>query len=244
MIECRSLPNIAPITQILNQFMHVLLVEDDKVLSEGVAQMLREQGMLVDVAHNGEDACFIAELQKISIMILDIGLPDIDGFEVLRRLRTGKKNFLPVLLLTARDAISDRVKGLELGADDYLVKPFSTLELVARIKALVRRSSTKTSEVTLGKLTLESSTKRVTIDGQALELSVREWTILEYLLQQESRVVSKQQIIDAILEHGEDMTVNAIEVYISRIRLKLQNSKVMIRTIRGFGYMLEEEKTP
>ncbi|MFZ6773327.1 response regulator transcription factor [Undibacterium sp. SXout7W] len=224
--------------------MHVLLVEDDKILSEGVAQMLREQGMLVDVAYNGEDACFIAELQKISVMILDIGLPDIDGFEVLRRLRTGKKNALPVLLLTARDAISDRVKGLELGADDYLVKPFSTLELVARIKALVRRSSTKSSEVKLGHLTLESLTKRASVDGQALELSVREWNILEYLLQQESRVVSKQQIIDAILEHGEDMTVNAIEVYISRIRLKLQNSKVMIRTIRGFGYMLEEEKVP
>lgn len=222
--------------------MHILLVEDDPVLAEGISQMLREHGMLVDVAHNGKDACFIAQEQKISVMILDIGLPDMDGFDVLHQIRKIQRNNFPVLMLTARDAISDRVKGFELGADDYLVKPFSTLELVARLKALVRRSSPASVGIRLGLLHLESQTKRASVDGQSIELSAREWTILEYLLKNENRVVSKQQIIDAILLHDGDISVNAIEVYVSRIRLKLQNARVMIRTIRGFGYMLEEEK--
>ncbi|MCU6435486.1 response regulator transcription factor [Undibacterium sp. Jales W-56] len=221
--------------------MHILLVEDDKVLAEGVSQMLREQGMLVDVVHHGRDAVFLAEQQNFSVMVLDIGLPDIDGFEVLRRLRKEKSNTVPVLLLTARDAILDRVSGFELGADDYLIKPFSTLELVARLKALVRRSSPKSVEIQLGKLAFDSVTKRAHVNGNSIELSAREWTILEYLLEHESRVVSKQQIIDAILQSDEDISVNAIEVYISRIRLKLTGAMVVIRTIRGFGYMLEEQ---
>lgn len=221
--------------------MHILLVEDDKVLAEGVSQMLRGQGMLVDVAHTGNDAEYLIARQNFSAVVLDIGLPDIEGLEILRRLR-GNHNQIPVLLLTARDGISDRVRGFELGADDYLVKPFSTLELVARLKALVRRSAPRSNEVRLGHLLMDPQTKRVSIRENVIDLSVREWNILAYLLQHESQVVSKQQIIDAILPYGEDITVNAIEVYVSRLRLKLNNAKITIRTIRGFGYMLEEEK--
>ncbi len=221
--------------------MHILLVEDDKVLAEGVSQMLRGQGMLVDVAHSWMDAQYIVQHQKLSALVLDIGLPDLDGLEGLRLLRANG-NLLPVLLLTARDAISDRVRGFELGADDYLVKPFATLELVARIKALVRRSSPPSNEIRLGQLLFDPQTKRVSVNGVPLDLSVREWNILEYLLRHESSVVSKQQIIDAILPYGDDLTLNAIEVYVSRLRLKLADAMVVIRTIRGFGYMLEEQR--
>ena len=151
-------------------------------------------------------------------------------------------NNTPVLLLTARDTIPDRVHGLELGADDYLVKPFATPELVARIKALIRRSAPQPAQLTVGGLSLDNATKRADIDGRKIELSLREWTVLEYLMQHASRVVSKQQIIDAVLPWGEDFTINAVEVYVSRIRLKIADSGVVIRTIRGFGYMLEKSE--
>lgn len=195
--------------------------------------------MVVDALHNGTEADSTLQRNQISILVLDIGIPGIDGFEVVRRLRArGSK--LPVLLLTARDAVHDRVHGLEVGADDYLVKPFATAELVARVKALLRRSSSQTTELQLGGLSIDTFSKRARINGQAIELSAREWAVLEYLMHQASRVVSKQQIIDAILPWGEEMTLNAVEVYVSRIRLKIANAGVAIRTIRGFGYMLEE----
>jgi two-component system OmpR family response regulator len=219
--------------------MHVLLVEDDAVLADGIARVLKAEGMVVDVVNNGIDADSILQYSEVAIMVLDIGLPGIDGFEVVRRLRA-RGDLLPVLLLTARDDIQDRVHGLELGADDYLVKPFATPELIARIKALVRRSNPKSAELQIGNLSLDTFTKRARVNDQPIELSVREWAVLEYLMQQASRVVSKQQIINAILPWGEEMTLNAVEVYISRIRLKISDSGVAIRTIRGFGYMLEK----
>lgn len=219
--------------------MHVLIVEDDSVLADGLSRVLQAHGMVVDVVHNGIDVEPILKRSEIAVMILDIGLPDIDGFEVVRRLRA-RGNFLPVLLLTARDAIQDRVHGLELGADDYLVKPFATPELVARLKALVRRSSPKTAELRVGELSLDAFSMRAFIGDQPIELSVREWTVLEYLMQQASRVVSKQQIIDAILPWSEEVTLNAVEVYISRIRSKIAGANIVIRTIRGFGYILEK----
>ncbi|MEN3364912.1 MAG: two-component system, OmpR family, response regulator [Burkholderiales bacterium] len=219
--------------------MHVLLVEDDVVLADGISRVLRASGMVVDVLHNGAEADSVLQRAEVSIAVLDIGLPGIDGFEVVRRLRARGSN-IPVLLLTARDAIHDRVHGLEVGADDYLVKPFATAELVARLKALLRRSSSKTAELQVGGLSVDSFSKRARINGQSIELSAREWAVLEYLMHQASRVVSKQQIIDAILPWGEELTLNAVEVYVSRIRLKIANAGVVIRTIRGFGYMLEE----
>lgn len=219
--------------------MHVLLVEDDTVIADGIHRNLKAQGMVVDVVNNGIDALSTVQRSEISVMVLDIGIPGIDGFEVVRRLR-GQGNHLPVLLLTARDAIQDRVHGLELGADDYLVKPFATPELVARIKALVRRSAPEAVRLQLAGLTLDQTSKRARVNEQQIELSVREWAVLEYLMQQASRVVSKQQIIDAILPWGEDITLNAVEVYVSRIRIKIADAGISIRTIRGFGYLLEK----
>jgi two-component system OmpR family response regulator len=219
--------------------MHVLLVEDDAVLADGLSRVLQSHAMVVDVVSNGAQADQLLQRIEVAVLVLDIGLPGIDGFEVVRRLRARASN-VPVLLLTARDAIEDRVRGLELGADDYLVKPFATAELVARIKALARRNAPKPAVLTLGRLTLDTFTRRASIDERSVDLSVREWAVLEYLLQHGGRVVSKQQIIDAILPWGDDLTLNAVEVYISRVRLKLADAGVSIKTIRGFGYMLEQ----
>lgn len=219
--------------------MHVLLVEDDVVLADGIARVLRGHGMVVDVLAHGRDVAGMPGLEEFAVIVLDIGLPGIDGFEVVRRLRH-RGCLRPVLLLTARDAISDRVHGLEVGADDYLVKPFATPELVARIKALVRRSNPAPSELTVGTLVLDTFTRRARVGERFIELSVREWAVLEYLIQQSGRVVSKQQIINAILPWGEELTDNAVEVYISRVRTKTTDAGVAIRTIRGFGYMLEQ----
>ena len=219
--------------------MHVLLVEDDLVLADGIARILRGHGMAVDVVNNGDDADRALQAREMTVAVLDIGLPGIDGFEVVRRLRA-RGSTLPVLLLTARDDVQDRVRGLELGADDYLVKPFAAPELVARLKALVRRSNPRPVDLQLGGLQLDPFARRATIAGQTIELSAREWAVLEYLMQHASRVVSKQQIIDAILPWGEEVTLNAVEVYVSRIRAKIAQAGIAIKTIRGFGYMLEQ----
>ncbi|RSZ60291.1 response regulator transcription factor [Massilia atriviolacea] len=219
--------------------MHVLLVEDDAVLADGLTRLLQGHAMMVDVVGSGTQADQLLQRTEVAVVVLDIGLPGIDGFEVVRRLRA-RGSAVPVLLLTARDAIEDRVRGLELGADDYLVKPFATAELVARIKALARRNTPKPVTLSLGRLTLDTYTKRARIDERVIDLSVREWAVLEYLLQHGARVVSKQQIIDAILPWGEEVTLNAVEVYISRLRLKIADAGISIRTIRGFGYMLEQ----
>ena len=221
-----------------NFHMHVLIVEDDLVLADGIARILRGHGMVVDVVHNGEDADRALASREVSVAVLDIGLAGIDGFEVVRRLRA-RGSTMPVLLLTARDDVQDRVRGLEIGADDYLVKPFAAPELVARLKALVRRSNPRAIDLQLGGLKLDPFARRATVDGQTVELSAREWAVLEHLMQNASRVVSKQQIIDAILPWGEEVTLNAVEVYVSRIRSKIASAGIAIKTIRGFGYMLE-----
>ncbi len=221
-----------------NFHMHVLLVEDDLVLADGIARILRGHGMVVDVVHNGEDADRALGSREVSVAVLDIGLAGIDGFEVVRRLRA-RGSTMPVLLLTARDDVQDRVRGLEIGADDYLVKPFAAPELVARLKALVRRSNPRAIDLQLGGLQLDPFARRATVDGQIVDLSAREWAVLEYLMRSASRVVSKQQIIDAILPWGEEVTLNAVEVYVSRIRSKIASAGITIKTIRGFGYMLE-----
>jgi DNA-binding response OmpR family regulator len=224
--------------------MQILLVEDDAVLVDGLARVLQAQGMQVAVARDGVAADQLLQgaqfAAQVAVVVLDIGLPGIDGFEVVRRLRA-RGAATPVLLLTARDAVEDRVHGLELGADDYLVKPFATPELVARIRALARRTGAAPAAVTVGRLLLDTGARRARVGDKPLDLSVREWTVLEYLLQHTGRVVSKQQIVDAIAPYGDDLTLNAVEVYVSRLRLKLQDAGVAIRTIRGFGYLLEPD---
>ena len=218
--------------------LRVLLVEDDAVLADGLLRALQAQDMTVTLVHDGLAADSVLQGTGLDVAVLDIGLPGIDGFEVVRRLRA-RGAATPVLLLTARDAVEDRVRGLETGADDYLVKPFATAELVARIRALARRHAPPSTTMSLAGLSLDRATRRARVAGNPIELSVREWGVLEYLLQLAGRVVSKQQIIDAILPWGEDVTQNAVEVYVSRLRLKLEGSGVAIRTIRGFGYLLE-----
>ncbi|MDB5746330.1 MAG: Two-component system response regulator [Massilia sp.] len=232
--------------------MHVLLVEDDAVLADGLIRSLQGHGMQVELARDGLQADLLLQRNPSSspalvpafappgqlVVVLDIGLPGIDGFEVVRRLRA-RGDTTPVLLLTARDAVEDRVRGLETGADDYLVKPFATPELVARIRALARRNAPKSTVLALGNLVFDSGARRARIGERALELSAREWAVLEYLLLQAGRVVSKQQIIDTIAPWGEDLTLNAVEVYVSRLRLKLDGAGLSLRTIRGFGYLLE-----
>jgi len=222
--------------------LHILLVEDDAVLADGLLRALSAQAMTVQLVRDGIAADTAlqrtASVPTFDVAVLDIGLPGIDGFEVVRRLRA-RGGAMPVLLLTARDAVEDRVRGLETGADDYLVKPFATAELIARIRALARRHAPPSSVLALGRLSLDSATRRARIGDRAVELSVREWGVLEYLLQHAGRVVSKQQILDAILPWGDDVTLNAVEVYVSRLRLKLEGADVAIRTIRGFGYLLE-----
>jgi DNA-binding response OmpR family regulator len=218
--------------------MQILLVEDDAVLVDGLTRVLQGQGIAATVARDGLEADQLLQGTNFAVAVLDIGLPGIDGFEVVRRLRA-RGAATPVLLLTARDAVEDRVHGLELGADDYLVKPFATPELVARIRALARRNAPAPALQSVGRLTLDMAARRARIGDKALELSVREWAVLEYLLQHSGRVVSKQQIIDAILPYGDDLTLNAVEVYVSRLRGKLEDAGVAIRTIRGFGYLLE-----
>ena len=216
----------------------LLLVEDDAVLADGLVRTLQAQDMQVELLRDGIKADARLQGNQPTVVVLDIGLPGIDGFEVLRRLRA-RGATTPVLLLTARDAVEDRVRGLEAGADDYLVKPFASAELVARIRALARRVAPPPSQLGLGSLSLDSSTRRARVGERPLELSAREWGVLEYLLQHAGRVVSKQQIIDAIAPWGDDLTLNAVEVYVSRLRLKLDGAGVAIRTIRGFGYLLE-----
>jgi two-component system, OmpR family, response regulator len=220
--------------------MQILLVEDDAVLVDGLCRVLQGQGIQVELAHDGIRADRLLQAGSYAVAVLDIGLPGIDGFEVVRRLRA-RGSGMPVLLLTARDAVEDRVKGLELGADDYLVKPFATPELVARIRALARRNAPPSSALVAGRLTLDVAARRARAGDKSLELSVREWAVLEYLLQHSGRVVSKQQIVDAIQPWGDDLTLNAVEVYVSRLRAKLEDAGVAIRTIRGFGYLLETE---
>ena len=218
--------------------MHILLVEDDAVLADGLSRTLQAQGMQVELARDGLQADLLLQRNPPAVAVLDIGLPGIDGFDVVRRLRA-RGDATPVLLLTARDAVEDRVRGLETGADDYLVKPFATPELVARIRALARRNAPKSNILALGNIVLDSGARRARVGERPLELSVREWAVLEYLLQHAGRVVSKQQIVDAIAPWGEDLTLNAVEVYVSRLRLKLDGAGVTLRTIRGFGYLLE-----
>jgi two-component system OmpR family response regulator len=222
--------------------MHVLLVEDDSQVADSTARALRSQGWVVDVTARGEPVPLSVKQDPYDVVILDIGLQGIDGFETLRRLRAqGSK--VPVLMLTARDAVDDRVRGLEGGADDYLVKPFALSELVARVRVLLRRSQSRMSEqLTLGRLRMDLDARRVYINDAPIDLAAREWSVLEYLPMRADKVVAKEQILQAIAGWDESISENAIEVYVSRLRGKIESGGVHIRTVRGFGYLLEEDQ--
>lgn len=219
--------------------MRILIVEDDEVLADGLVRAMRAAGYAPDHAADGEHALAMLLDGSYDLTILDINLPRIDGLTLLRQLRAARKS-LPVILLTARDAVTDRVMGLDLGADDYLSKPFSLVELEARVRALLRRGHGEaTAVLQCGHLAFDSIGRRVCLAGEALELSARELAVLETLLFRQGKVVSKEQLIQSLCKWGEEVTHNAIEVYIHRLRRKVEAGGVAIRTVRGLGYLLD-----
>ena len=220
--------------------MRILIVEDDETLGLSMAQTLTNGGYATDLVGSVADALHAISVEHFDAMVLDLGLPDRDGYEVVRSLRQ-RHLTLPVLILTARDAVEDRIQGLDLGADDYVVKPVAMAELQARLRALIRRSTGTGSPIfSIGMLELDTLGKRVYLHGGSLELSAREWSVLEYLATHSRRIVSKEQLIQAITAWDQELSANAIEAYVHRVRVKIEGSGVVIRTVRGLGYMLEE----
>jgi two-component system OmpR family response regulator len=216
--------------------MRILVVEDDSLLAAGLTSLLARAGHAVDQVKSGSQADGALRATEYELLVLDIGLPDIDGFEVLRRLRQ-RRSPTNVLVLTARDAVEDRVRGLDLGADDYLTKPFSLNEFEARVRALLRRTTLPAGPVVVGGLTIDMDAKRVYANGAALELTVREWALLELFLARPGRVLSKDYIAQKLFNYDEHQAPNTIEVYVSRLRAKIEAGGVRIRTVRGFGYL-------
>jgi two-component system response regulator TctD len=217
----------------------ILLVEDDPALLRGLVAMLRADGYAVDTAGDGASAVNVADKEPYALIVLDVGLPDFSGFDVLKRLRErGCKT--PILMLTARDTVEDRVTGLDLGADDYLLKPFEPSELQARMRALLRRSHGDPSPIlTIGSLVIDRSLGTATIHGRSLDLRRREWAVLERLVARAGKLVSKERLTDEVFGFDEPVAPNAIEVYVARLRKKLEPDGPTIRTLRGLGYMLD-----
>ncbi len=217
---------------------HILLVEDDPALSRGVLALLTAAGHSADCAKDGETALRFAAAETWSLIILDIGLPDISGFEVLKRLR-GRGCKAPILVLTARDHVTDRVKGLDLGADDYLLKPFNPSELGARVRALLRRDhGDPCPVVVIGNLTIDRNHATAQVSGRSLQLRRREWAVLDRLTAKAGEVVSKERLIAEIFSFDDDVAPNAVEVHVARLRKKLEPDGPLIKTMRGLGYML------
>ena len=224
--------------------MRILLVEDDPLLADGLARALRQSGYLIELASDGRTADRWLETEDFDLAILDLGLPGLDGSEVLHRLRKRQQR-TPVLVLSARMALEERVRLLNLGADDYVVKPVALAELEARVRALIRRGqSTQDPLITLGRLQLDTLGKRAWLEDVALELTAREWTALEFFAKRVDRIVNKEQITQALYTWEEEITPNAIEKFISRLRSKLEPAGINIRTVRGLGYFLEKPAEP
>lgn len=216
----------------------LLIVEDDAALARGMTAAFREQGLAVDHVTEGADAIELAGREPYSAIVLDIGLPDMNGFDVLNAIRRLHIT-TPILILTARDTTSDRVTGLNHGADDYLSKPFALVELEARIRALIRRgSNTPDPILTLGSLKLDRNSGATYVGDVLLELTRRERSVLETLLVRPNSVVAKSRLNAEVFDYDDPVTPNALEVYIGRLRKKLDNSGTEITTVRGLGYLL------
>jgi len=221
--------------------MRLLLVEDHAELAEWVAKALRQAGYAVDVVNRGDHADHALYAQPYDLAILDLSLPGMDGLEVLRRLRQRPQGaHLPVIVLTARGATEDRVKGLNLGADDYLAKPFELSELEARIKALLRRSGNLLPTVRVGQLEFDTTSRLVSVRGAPLALTPRELAVLEALLSRLGRPVSREALFEKVFSFDQEARSEAIEIYVHRLRKKLEGSGVAINTLRGIGYLLGE----
>ena len=219
--------------------MRILIVEDDLILADGLKSSLTQSGYAVDLMTSGLDADGVLAYQTFDLVLLDLGLPTLSGFEVLKRLRA-RGNKTPVLILTANDDIDNRVKGLDLGADDYLSKPFNLAELEARLRALIRRGQAGGSAmISVGKLQLDTTSRAATYNSASLNFSARELAVLEILMLKVGKVVNKEQMLEKLCNFDEDISDNALEVYLHRVRKKLDHSDISIRTIRGLGYLLE-----
>jgi two-component system OmpR family response regulator len=225
--------------------MRILIAEDDEVLADGLCNSMRHSGYAVDCVKDGQAAKLILSgEQPFDLVILDLGLPKLDGYSVLRGLRDNNRQ-VPVIILTARDEEGDRVKGLDLGADDYMIKPFSLPELEARVRALIRRGQCGMNPVyACGKLTFDSVARRTMIDGAPLELTPREMSVLEALMMRTGWVVSKEQLLERLYSYSEEASNNAIEVKKHRLRKKIEPAGVTIRTIRGLGYVIDNLQNP
>tara|TARA_R110002110_G_scaffold376446_1_gene586300 strand:- start:52124 stop:52789 length:666 start_codon:yes stop_codon:yes gene_type:complete len=219
--------------------MQILLVEDDRPLAQGLQKALQNRGYTVNHVTEGKAALHVIKTERPDILVLDIGLPDISGLKILRQLRS-KQDMLPVLLLTARDSIDDKVAGLDSGADDYLPKPFEMTELFARLRVLERRlSSVKSSGITIGDVCLDTIEQLVTFKGQALELSRREYMLLKNLMENAGRVLTRETLETRLYNWGEEVSSNALEVHIHHLRKKIGDG--FIKTIRGVGYKVNTE---
>ena len=219
--------------------MRILVVEDDANLNRQIKDALTEGGYAVDVAFDGEEGHFLGETEPYDAVVLDIGLPQMDGLSVLEEWRRAGKT-MPVLLLTARDRWSDKVQGIDAGADDYVAKPFHMEELLARLRALVRRAAGHASnEITAGPVRLDVKAGKVTVDGQAIKLTSHELRLLSYLMHHKGKVVSRTELTEHLYDQDFDRDSNTIEVFVGRLRKKLPEE--VIHTVRGLGYQILEE---
>ncbi len=222
--------------------MRILLVEDDNQLSNAMSAALREDDYVVDIAASKKAALAALDAAGYDLVVLDIGLPDGTGFDIVHTLRR-RDSGVPVLILTARDAIEDKVRGLDLGADDYLVKPIALKELAARVRALVRRGRCGSSPtLRAGGLELDTVGRQAFHQGHPVPLTAREWGALEYLAARTGRIVSKEQLLQTLCGWDHDVTINAVEMTVHRLRTKVEPYGVNIRTVRGLGYMLERDE--
>lgn len=217
--------------------MRILIVEDDETLAGQIASNLKDAGYTYDIANDGEEGHFLGDTEPYDAIILDLGLPIMDGASVLKKWRSDGRE-MPVLILTARDSWTDKVEGLDAGADDYLAKPFIVEELLARLRALIRRSAGQTSPVLeVGPVRLDTRNSRVTVDGAAVKLTAQEFKLLSYLMHHDGKVISRTELTEHIYDQDFDKDSNTIEVFVNRIRKKL-NVQV-IHTVRGLGYRME-----
>lgn len=218
--------------------MQILIVEDDRPLAQGLQTALHKQGYAVNHVESGKDCLHVVATEDPGIIVLDLGLPDMDGIKVLQKIREQTKS-LPVILLTARDSIDDKVIGLDSGADDYLAKPFEMTELLARIRVLERRLGTvKTTLITHGNVTLDTATQAVTLNGEPLEFSRREYMLLKNLMENSEKVLTRETLEDRMYSWGEEVCSNALEVHIHHLRKKLGSG--FIKTVRGVGYKVSK----
>ncbi len=219
--------------------MRILVVEDNKKLGQGLKHLLSDSSFVADLVEDGDGALSAAAAFNYDLIILDLSLPDIDGLQVLKEIRA-KRSLVPVLILTARGGLDDRIKGLDIGADDYMSKPFEWSELEARIRALLRRSqAVKTSQLEFGQISLDLKTNQVFANEKSIELPARETNVLRELLIANGRIISKPRMIETLSSFDEDISENAIEQYISRLRKRLVTYGLTIKAARGLGYYLQ-----